>query len=786
MKLVTNRAPRREHVLGEKKPSLFSSFFYAIAFVIGLLSAAGPASAQSYSFSSVTIEGNTRIEQGTILTYAAIPRGKRVSAAELNDAYQRLLGSGLFESVELVPRGGRLLIIVQEYPTINVINIEGNRRLKDDALLPLVVSAPRRVYDPAQAEADAATLTEAYRQNGRLAATVEPKIIRRSENRVDLVFEVTEGRVVETERISFVGNRSFTDRRLRRVLDSKQAGLLRAVIKSDTFVADRLEFDKQILTDFYRNRGYVDFQILDVTSEFTRQRNGYFVTFNIREGQKFTFGEITTASDLTNVDPDEFLAVNKIKTGATYTPVAIENTIARMERLAIQKGLNFIRIEPRVTRNDADLTLDIEFAIVKGPRVFVERIDIEGNNTTLDKVVRREFRIVEGDPFNPRAIRQAAERIRALGYFKTADVETRDGSSPEQVIVDVNVEEAPTGSLGFGASYATSSGFGLNVSFQETNFLGRGQTVALRFDTGVDNRQLSARFVEPRFLDRDLAFSLAASYRVTDNDSASYDTTVASFSPSIGFPVSENGRLQLSYLIESREISDVSATSSAIIHAEAGSRLTSQIGYAFSYDTRRTGLNPNAGVLLRFGQSLAGLGGDSHYVKSSARLTATTKVAREEVTLSAEFEGGALHMLSGNSRITDRYAVSTNQIRGFEPYTIGPRDLASGSNDPLGGNYYAVARFEARFPLGLPEEYGVEGGIFFDIGSVWGLNNTAGGPLGGPVTVVDDSLNLRSSIGVSIFWDTAIGPLRFNFSRALQKESYDETRTFDLTVSTQF
>ncbi|MGV6813245.1 MAG: outer membrane protein assembly factor BamA [Brevirhabdus sp.] len=785
MQSVTNRLLGREQSAFNSfaRISAIISFLFVVTFASGLST---PASAQSYRFSTVTIEGNVRVEDGTVLSYAAIPRGASVSAATLNAAYQRLLGSGLFETVELVPSGSRLLIVVQEYPTINRINIEGNRRLKDSDLMPLVTSAPRRVYSPSQAETDAATLTEAYRQNGRMAATVEPKIIRRSDNRVDLVFEVTEGRVVETERVSFVGNRNYSDRRLRRVLESKQAGLLRAIIRADTFVADRIEFDKQVLTDFYRNRGFVDFQILDVTAEVTRQRNAYFITFNIREGQSFDFGEITVVSDLAEVDPDEFLGASRIRSGSTYTPVAVENTIARMERLALQKGMNFIRVEPRVIRNDAEQTLDIEFAVVKGPRVFVERIDIEGNNTTLDKVIRREFKSVEGDPFNPREIRQAAERIRALGYFKTAEVDSREGSAPGQVVVDVNVEEAPTGSLGFGASYSSSGGLGLNVSFSESNFLGRGQTVGLSFDTSIDNRKLSASFLEPSFLDRNLQFGLSAAYQETDNDAVSYDTKLMSFSPSLVFPLSENGRLQLSYTLRNNEISDVSADSSAILHAEAGSKVTSEIGYTYSYDTRRTGLNPNAGILFQFSQSVAGLGGDNEYLKSTARLLAQKKIAREEVTISAEFQAGALNMFSGNSRVTDRFLLSSDQLRGFEPFSIGPTDLAAANADRLGGNYFAVARFEARFPVGLPEEYGIDGGLFFDIGSVWGLDNTAGGPFGGPITAVDDGLKIRSSIGFSIFWDTALGPLRLNFGRALQKESYDETRVFDLTISTQF
>ncbi|MEM6595153.1 MAG: outer membrane protein assembly factor BamA [Pseudomonadota bacterium] len=740
-----------------------------------------PAQAQNLTVTAVQIEGNQRIEDATVLSFLDLPRGGVVSAAQLNDALQRLQGSGLFERVELVPAGSTLVVNVTEFPTINRVNIEGNRRLSDEDLLPLLQSQSRRVYNPTTAEADAATLTEGYRQAGRIAATVTPRIIRRSNNRVDLVFEVVEGRVVEVERISFVGNRAYSDRRLRRVVESKQAGLFRGLVQSDTFIADRIAFDRQLLRDFYLSRGYVDFQVLSVAPELTRQRDAFFLTFRIQEGQQFRFGSITTVSDLPSIDPDEFQAVNRIKEGSIYSPVRIENTITRMERLAIQKGLDFIRVEPRITRNDSELTLDIEFQVVRGPRLFVERIDIEGNATTLDRVIRRQFRTVEGDPFNPREIRDAAERIRALNYFTTADVNTRQGSGPDQVIVDVDLEETTTGSLGFGVSYGSENGVGFNVSFSERNFLGRGQILSFSFDTGSDTQDTSLSFVEPAFLGRDLRFGFDVFYRTTDSDLADFDTQNIGFRTSLGFPISENGRLRLSYSLSEDEIDNVSSDLTPIIARDAGKAITSSIGYQYSYDTRRTGLNPNAGVLLRFGQEFAGIGGDREYILTTALASAQTRVAREEVTLRAELEVGGLSMLSGNSRVTERFFLGSRRMRGFDSDGVGPRDLGSLNQDALGGNFFAVARFEAEFPLGLPEEYGISGGAFLDVGSLWGLDD-----VNGATGIVDDSANLRAAIGVSIFWDTQIGPLRFNFSEALVKEPYDETRSFDLTVFTRF
>ena len=760
---------------------------FLLAFIMVSLAAvfgAGAASAQSYNFSSISVQGNANIETATILERAAITRGTTVSASELNQAFQRLLASGLFESVELIPQGARLVIRVVEFRSINRVSFEGNARISDDTALALIRSRPRLVYNPSTVEADAAALIEAYRTRGRLSATVTPKIIERTNSRVDVVFEIHEGRTVEVERLSFVGNRSYSDRRLRRVLETKQAGSLRALIRQDNFVEDRIEFDKVLLTDFYHARGHVDFQILSVTSEFSRERNAFFVTFNVREGQKFRFGAITASSELDDVDSEKYLRLSRIRQGQVYSPEAVDNTIARMEKLALQQGLNLVRVDPRVSRNDRALTLDIEFALVRGPRIFVERIDIEGNATTLDRVVRRQFRIVEGDPFNPREIREAAARIQALALFSAVAVIARQGSARGRVVVDVDLEERPTGSLSLGAAFNFSTGFGLTADFKERNLLGRGQTLNFDFAIGVDNSNGGMTFIEPAFLGRDLSFRFDGEYRRTEFDYTDYDTQRINFRPSFGFPVSENGRVTLRYNYADDTIFNVDVDSSPILIAEeaAGAIMTSAFGYTYSYDARRSGIRPNTGVLLQFGQDFAGAGGNNTYIKTTTKLAAETRVLNEEVTLRATLEGGAIDSLGGVSGLTDRFFLSSNLMRGFAPAGVGPRDQNVPNEDALGGNYFAVVRFDVEFPLGLPEEFGLSGGVFADFGSVWGLDNT----VGGMAMLVDDSFHLRSSVGVSILWDLPIGPLRLNFSRVLQKESYDSAQNFDLTISTQF
>ena len=376
------------------------------------------AEAQSYVFSKFEVSGNQRIESNTVLSYAGLERDATISAGALNTAYRNILASGLFERVDMEPVGSTLKILVVELPTLNQIVFEGNKRLKTEALLKAIQSQPRRVFNAEMAEQDAARVVDAYVQKGRLAARVTPKAIRRSDNRVDLVFEVFEGGLVEIERLSFVGNKTFSERRLRRVLATKQAGLLRSIISKDTFIADRIDYDKQLLRDFYISRGFVDFKITNVASELSRKRDGMFVTVMIQEGQQFSVGEVSVVSDIETVDIAAFETAVKVTSGDTYSPLPIETDITRLERFALMQGNDFLRVEPKITRNDRELTLDIEYTLSNGPRVFVQRIDIKGNATTLDKVIRRQFKVVEGDPFNPREIRQSAERIKALGFFR--------------------------------------------------------------------------------------------------------------------------------------------------------------------------------------------------------------------------------------------------------------------------------------------------------------------------------------------------------------------------------
>ena len=739
------------------------------------------AMAQDFSFSRIDVDGNKRIETSTIITYSGLATDQMFGADDLNRAYQNILASGLFESVEVVPNGNRLVIKVNEFPTVNKIAFEGNRRVNDNTLRALVGMQPRRVFNPDKVDTDRAAIAQFYADQGRLAARVTPKIIRRSDNRVDVIFEIFEGGVIEIERIGIVGNKVFSDRRLRRVLDTKQAGLLRLFVRRDTFLTDRIEFDKRLLTDFYNARGYIDFQVNDVNAELTEENNAYFVTFNVREGQMFRFGDVTLASKRSDIDVEDFQIAISAETGDVYSPTLMEKNLSRLEARATQLGLDFVRVTPRVTRNDADLTLDVEFVLEQGERVFVERIDITGNTTTMDRVIRRQFRISEGDPFNPRLIREAAERIRALGFFGDAGVNAREGTQPGQIIVDFEVEEQPTGSLQLGATYSGDNGFGVVIDYAERNFLGRGQALSFAIRTGIDNQSYEFDFTEPEFLSPELRFNLGLSYGETDNQGAAYDTRNFDITPSLSFPLSEYSRLSVRGNVSATEMLNPGTVGSIVEDEITRGRLDDAgFGFTYRYDTRGVGLDPSSGIAVIYNQDFGGMAGDKGtFSKSTIRTIGERAIMNEDVVLRGVLEAGLLHHTGGSSRVTDRFFLPATVLRGFEFAGMGPRQRDGTINDALGGNKYTVAKFEMDFPLGLPEEYGMSGGAFYHAGNLWDTGASGNG-------LLYDNGAWRQVVGATLYWTTPIGPLRFDFTRALKKETHDEERTFDMSIATRF
>ncbi len=728
----------------------------------------------------IVVLGSRRIEAATIASYLTLGVGDPIDDAALNASVRRLFDTGLFSDASIAVDGGQLIVRVTENPTINRVAFEGNDSITDEILLSSISTRPRRAYTRARAEADAQVITELYRRAGRYGTSIEPVLIEQPDNRVDLVFEIDESSVTGVNAITFVGNEAFSDRRLRRVIETTESGIFSFALTSDIYDPDRLEFDRELLRQFYLSRGYADFTVLSAVAELAPDREGFFITFTVSEGPIYQFGEQSVIVNAPGLDTAEFEALIDAAPGDTYDSEVVEKTIDRMIFLAGQQGFAFVDVRPRATRNPETLTIDVAYELVEGARVYVERIDIEGNARTLDRVIRRQFDLVEGDAFNSREVDAARRRIRGLGFFSRVDVSTRRGDSEDRASILVDVEEQSTGSLTFGLGFSTADGPVGEVSITERNFLGRGQFVRARFQIAGDFQVYDFAFREPAFLDRDLEAGFDVFLRQEDrSDESSFEETNIGFIPRMEFPVSENARLGLNYTIASDEIRDVRDDASPFIKADEGTAITSAIGYRYTYDLRNDTLEPTAGFLASFGQDFAGVGGDTQYVRTTARARAYTSFFGEDVVGSFEVEGGNITTFGDDIRITDRFFLGGDRFRGFESSGMGPRDRTT--DDALGGNNFAIARTEVTFPLGLPDSLGFSGGVFADVGTLWGLDtNNRGG------VTVDDDPSLRASVGASVFWDSGFGPLRVNFAFPIVKEDGDKDEIFRLTAGTRF
>ncbi|MCH8951763.1 MAG: outer membrane protein assembly factor BamA [Proteobacteria bacterium] len=728
----------------------------------------------------VTIRGNRRIEVETILSYMQLPTDRPITAEDLNIAVRRLFDTGLFRDVRLDPGPTEVVVEVDENPSISVIAFEGNDILTDEDLGQIVQLRPRLPFTRSGAEADAQAIIEIYRRTGRYGARVEPVIIERSDNRVDLVFEIDEGEVTGINSIDFVGNERYSDRKLRKVIDTSESGILDFLVSTDVYDPDRLELDKELLRQFYLGRGYADFTVLSAIAELAPDREGFFITFTIDEGEKYTFGPMAVVVTARGLDREEFAALlpDDLE-GDTYDASEIEDIANDLSDLAGQKGFAFVQVRPQADKNTEERVVSITFELVEGSRIFVERIEIEGNTQTLDRVIRREITLIEGDAFDTRKIRLSRAEIRGLLYFKSVEIETEPGSADDRAVLKVKVQEQSTGSLSLGIGFSSSSGPIGNIAITERNFLGRGQVVNIQVTATGDTQIYDFTFTEPRFLDRELLVGSRFFFVQDDRtDTSSFSVNSVGFSPQIGFPVSEDLDVVLRYEFLTDDI-DVNSNASPVIRRDKGSRITSSVGYLLSLDQRNDPVEPTGGYLATVDQQVAGFGGSSRFVKTRGLIKTWYGLFGDAVVASVELEGGALLSFGKDSRITERFFLGGENFRGFADEGLGPRDLTA--DDALGGNYYTVARFELSFPIGLPEELGIFGGAFMDAGTLFGLDDTTFG--GASIT---DAADIRVAAGGLLFLDTPLGPLQISFGFPLIKKSFDETEFFRLSLGTRF
>ncbi len=791
-----------------------AAFSAALALLLlGLAAPTGPAAAQTGAarkIERILVEGNGRVSDATVKAYMTVREGDAATPEEINESIRRLIDTGLFQDVSIAPLADGLLVQVVEAPSINRVVFEGNDKVDDATLQGIVQSAPRAAFSRAVADRDARSILEVYRRTGRYGATVEPKIIEREGNRVDLVFEIFEGDATGIRSIDFVGNEAFSDRRLRGAIQTTESGLLGWLFSSDVYDPDRLEFDKELLRNFYLERGYADIQVLSATAELTADREDFLITFTVDEGEIYKFGELDVQVSLPGLDEESLRSALTMAPGDTYSSAEVDKTIQELTYRVGLAGYAFVDVRPVARKNVEEKTVDVTFQVAEGPRVYVERIEIEGNSRTVDRVLRRQFRLAEGDAYNGQAITDARNRLRQLGFFSTVDVRTEQGSAPDRAVVKVSVVEQLTGSISFGVGFSSADGVLGDISVTERNFLGRGQLVRARINYTGDEQALSFSFEEPSLLDRDLAVGFTVGYvQIDRTDESSFQETNIGFRPYMEFPLSESERLRMRYRISSDEIRDVETFASPAIAGDEGTAITSSIGFGYRWDQRNDPVEPTSGYLYTFDQDLAGLGGDALYSRSVARVKGWQGLFDgSDFVASLELEAGALFSFGDDTRVNERFFLGGDSFRGFKSGGIGPRDVSQvdiyenngkgafrrnrSREDALGGNYYAVARAELTFPLGLPDELGFYGGVFADAGTLFGLDKTVysetapGATNKGAVVVIDDGMDFRASIGVSLFVDSAFGPLRFNFACPLVAKDYDRKEYFRFTAGTRF
>ncbi len=727
---------------------------------------------------SIRVEGTQRIEAATVRSYMRVNPGDPFDPVRLDTSLKNLFSTGLFADVTLRREGDVLIVVVAENPIVNRIAFEGNRRIDDDTLQQEVELRPRVVFTRTKAQSDTNRILEIYRRSGRFATTVEPKVIQLEQNRVDLAFEINEGPLTSIRSINFIGNKEFSDSSLRDEVTTSEASFWNFFSNTDTYDPDRLTFDRELLRRFYLNEGYADFRVASVVAELTPDSQDFIVTFTVEEGPRYRFGTVGLETSLRNLDPEILRSELTTFEGDWYDASEVDKSIEALTEAVGDFGFAFVDVRPRVQRDRENLTINIVFDIQEGPKVFVERIDIEGNTRTLDRVIRREFRLVEGDAFNSSKLRRSRQRVQNLGFFKTVTVENEPGSSPDRTIVKVEVEEQSTGDLTFGAGFSSSDGPIGNIGIRERNLLGRGQDLRLSFTLAGEASEIDFSFTEPYFLDRNLAAGIDL-FRTTDDrdDESSFEEERLGGSVRAGFDLTENVRNVVRYTVESRDITDVDNDASLLVRSEEGETLRSSISNELTYDTRDSRFDAREGIIGRLRTEFTGLGGDVTFVKASVSGGYFYTVF-DDYTISTRGSAGTIAGIGDDTRISDRFFRGGGNPRGFEFGGIGPRDRNTG--DALGGKHFYTGTVEMAFPLSLPFDLDVRGRVFTDVGAAWDIDDNS------IEVVVDDSSNPRVTVGTGISWNSPFGPVVLDLGFAVVKEDFDETEILSFSFGTQF
>ena len=789
---------------------------------------AGVASAQSAN--SIEVRGNRRVEAETIRSYFK-PGPGGLTAEQENEGLKSLVATGLFQDVRTEHAGGRLVITVIENPVINRVAFEGNKKAKDEQLKAEVQSKPRGTLSRPTVQADVQRIIEIYHRNGRFDVKVDPKIIELPNNRVDLVFEITEGKKTGVREIRFVGTHAFSNGRLKDVIKISESNWLSFLQSSDIYDPDRVEADRDLLRRFYLKHGYADVRIVSALGEYDPAKKGFIVTFTIDEGSLYHVGTIDVISNVHSIDPATLRGNLKMSAGSVYNADLVEKSIEAMTIEAAKRGYAFANVRPRGDRDYDKKIINLTFVLDEGARAYIERINIRGNTRTRDYVIRREFDLGEGDAYNRALVDRAERRLKNLNYFKTVKITNEPGSAPDRVVINVDVEEQSTGEFSVSGGYSTSDGFLASASVADRNLLGKGLFAKASVTYGQYARGFELNFAEPYLLGYRMAGGIDLFARQTFSTSyVSYNTQTVGANFRLGFALSEEIAFAPHYSIFQQKVSlpdnfnncispttplftptptgfqphqpgnvdggplpdecfaDGEASLPVRIELSKGAVIESIVGYSLSYNTLDNNKSPTGGLYLELKQDFAGVGGDVNFIRTSGDARNYYELFPDIVGV-LHLQGGVLNGWGGQQlRMLDNFQMGPNLVRGFAPAGIGPRDLTPGStNDALGGTMYWGASFEAQTPLYfLPKEVGIKVAAFADAGSLWNYQSETSWAVTGERLQVADDKTVRSSVGMGLIWDSPLGPLRFDFAYALTKASYDRTQFFRFSGGTKF
>lgn len=727
--------------------------------------------------SSIEVIGNKRVQSETISSYFDVKVGDEYSSKNLSEALKALYATDLFGDVLINEDNGVITISVVENPIINIISFEGNTRVKDEVLQSEVSLRARSVYTKTRIQSDLERVKEIYEKSGYFSAKISPKVIVLDENRVNVVFEIKEGYRAKIKHINIIGNAIYPDDILKNKLATSESRWYKFLSGNQSFDADRLAYDRELLRRFYLSRGYVDFEVLSTTANITPDKRNFYITIKVDEGERYKLADIAVNALLKNVDNSELetLVSEYTKSGDWYNSDRVENAIANLTTEVENFQYAFAKVTPSIDKDEENKTIALTYNIDEGQKVFIGKINIAGNARTEDEVIRREFEVAEGDAFNRNKLIRSERDLKNLDFFKSVDidvVEVEDGLTD----IDVTVEEKSTGAISMGAGFSTDDGPLADFSISENNFLGKGQKIKLGTVLSGDSQQVDFSFTEPYFLGRDLSagfdvYNIERDYQ----DESSYDKKLTGFALRAGYPLSMDMKQKLTYRLESSEITDVGDGASLYIREQEGKETVSSISSQLIYDTRDSALDPTEGTYLTMTNELAGLGG-TKYLKNTVGGGFYYPLSDQWVFSNYSEAGNVFGYGGDDASITRRFFIGGKTLRGFESSGIGPRDISSG--DALGGENYIKNSAELSFPLGFSEDLGVKGYTFLDAGTLWGLPSDYSG--------AHDDASIRAAAGIGLAWDSPMGPLKINFALPFMSEEYDKDEVFSFTFGTRF